>query len=158
MLNYFSFKNPDERLIMEPKQQLDLEMTLVDRMRGKMQLLQPQNEREELVERTLIKVLNEGLFPKIKNNFRDGTSRKIFVKEFLSYGVITDLLCDIKVEDIIINNLKPIYVHDSDRGFVPTNKRFSSQYEIDVFIQKLLLFAGRDKLSKIINFELPHLE
>ncbi len=141
-----------------PDSNLDLDIALIEKMQGKMRLLQPQAEREDLVERTLVEILNAGSFPKLKEKYRHSAERKIFVKDFLSYGVITDLLCDITVEDIIINNLNPIYVHSSDRGFVSTHKRFSSQKEVDVFIDKILLFGGKQGLQKIVNLELPNLE
>jgi len=59
---------------------------------------------------------------------------------------------------IIINNLKPIYIHHSQKGFIATNKQFKTQKEVDLFIQKLLLFSGRTSLRKIMNLELPNLE
>lgn len=137
---------------------MQLEHLLIKNMKGKMRLLQPQNEREALVERTLVEVLNDGNFPELKEKYRDASKRKIFVKDFLSYGVITDLLLDIDVEDIVINNLNPIYIHSSERGFISTNKRFTTQKEIDLFIEKILLFGGRTSLAKVANLELPNLE
>ena len=52
--------------------------------------------------------------------------------------------CDSDVEDIIINSLKIIYIHHAQLGFIPTTKSFSSHREVDLFVRKLLLFAGRD--------------
>ncbi|MCK5180325.1 MAG: CpaF family protein, partial [Candidatus Omnitrophica bacterium] len=81
-----------------------------------------------------------------------------FISNFLSYGIITEVLCDGHVEDIIINNLKPIYIHHSEKGFIATEKNFSNQKEVVLFIKKLLLFSGKTAERKIINVELPNLE
>ena len=138
--------------------QLEFEEEVLANVAGKLTLLQPQEEREDIIEKIVVKVLNGNNFPHLKETYRNIGNRRIFIKEFLSYGIITELLCDIKVEDIIINNLKPIYIHSSDKGFVSTNKKFQSQKEIDFFIQKLLIFTGRKKMGKIVNLELPNLE
>jgi archaeal flagellar protein FlaI len=143
---------------MDKSRILDLEFRLVELMNGKMNLLQPQNEREALVESALSEILRNEEFPDLKKQLESPEDRMKFTKDFLSYGIITDLLCDFTVEDLIINNLKPIYIHHSQKGFISTGKRFSSQKEIDLFIKKLLLFSGRKKSGKIINLELPNLE
>ena len=80
-----------------------------------------------------------------------------FIKKFLSYGIIEDLLYSADVEDIIINALKPIYVHHAQKGFMVTDKSFHGQKELNNFIQKLLVFAGRKSYHKIANLELANL-
>lgn len=67
------------------------------------------------------------------------------------------MLSDINVEDIIINGLKPIYIHHAQEGFISTGRQFNTRKELDHFIQKLLVFAGRRDFDKIINLELPNL-
>jgi len=135
-----------------------LEHQIVNMLRGQINLLQPQDEKENLVSKSLDKILANNEFPELKEILNRTEERIAFIKDFLSYGILTDLLCDGFVEDIVVNNLKPIYIHHGQKGFVSTGKRFSSQKEMDLFIQKLLLFAGRDRLTKIVNLELPNLE
>ncbi|HBR13979.1 MAG TPA: hypothetical protein DD723_00335 [Candidatus Omnitrophica bacterium] len=137
---------------------MELEFRLVELMLGKMILLQPQKEREDLVAYTLSKVLSNGEFSSLKPYLDDAEGRIKFIKEFLSYGLLTDLLCDLNVEDVIINNLKPIYIHHSQKGFISTGKKFTSSPELELFIKKLLLFSGRTKTSRLTNLELPNLE
>lgn len=143
---------------MESENILNLEVRIVELVKGKMNLLQPQLEREELVNDALLKILAKDEFPILKKRIEDVNERKIFIKNFLSYGILTDLLCDVDVEDLIVNNLKPIYIHHSQKGFIPTNSRFGSQKEIDLFISKLLVFSGKESQEKIIDLELPNLE
>lgn len=135
-----------------------LEHRIVDMLRGQINLLQPQDEKEYLVSKSMDKILENNEFPELKEILTKTEERIAFIKDFLSYGILTDLLCDGFVEDIVVNNLKPIYIHHGQKGFVSTGKRFGSQKEMDLFLQKLLLFAGRDKLAKIVNLELPNLE
>ncbi len=142
----------DENLI------LKLENRIVDLLLGKMNLLLSQNEREVIIEEALLEIFVKGEFPEIKDFIEKRENRIKFIKTFLSYGIVTNLLCDIDVEDIIINNLKPIYMHHSLKGFVSTEVRFTSQKQINLFIKKLLLFSGRGKMGKIANLELPNLE
>jgi len=138
--------------------QFELEFYLIDFLKGKMNLLQPPDEREEMVKDALKQVLDQGKFDDLKAEFENEEKKFQFITSFLSYGIITEILCDANVEDIIINNLKPVYIHHSHHGFVSTGKHFSSQKEINLFIQKLLLFSGKAAAGKIVNLELPNLE
>lgn len=135
-----------------------LEHRIVEMLRGQINLLQPQDEKEHLVKTALNKIFQNNEFPELKEVLSRSEEQIAFVKDFLSYGILTDLLCDGFVEDIVVNNLKPIYIHHGQKGFVSTGKQFSSQKEMDLFLQKLLLFAGKERLTKIVNLELPNLE
>ncbi|MBF0385033.1 MAG: CpaF family protein, partial [Candidatus Omnitrophica bacterium] len=137
---------------------LRLENRVLDNLTGKMNLLLPQSERETMVREALLELFLKGEFPELKQHFDIKENSIAFIKSFLSYGIVTPILCDIDVEDIIINNLKPIYMHHGQKGFVATDVRFTSQKEISLFIRKLLLFSGREKMGKIANLELPNLE
>jgi len=137
---------------------IELEFHLVDLLKGKMNLLQPPDEREELVKDTLQQVLDGNEFPELKGDLENEEQRIQFVTNFLSYGIITEVLCDANVEDIVINNLKPIYIHHSQDGFISTGKCFANQKDMTLFIQKLLVFSGKAAAGKIINLELPNLE
>ncbi len=137
---------------------IELEFRLVEQLIGKMTLLQTQAEREELVVEALTEIFSKDGFPQIKEILADPKNKVKFIKTFLSYGIATDLLCDFNVEDLVINNLKPMYIHHSQRGFVATDVQFANHKELDLFIKKLMLFAGKTKLGKIMNLELPNLE
>ena len=143
---------------MNPEQRVQLEFRLIDFLKGKMNLLQPPHEREVMVHGALNKILEKGEFIELAPELEDEYSRIEFVTNFLSYGIITEVLCDASVEDIVINNLKPIYIHHSEKGFISTEKKFSNQKEVILFNKKLLLFSGKAAGGKIINLELPNLE
>ncbi|MFA5060658.1 MAG: ATPase, T2SS/T4P/T4SS family [Candidatus Omnitrophota bacterium] len=146
---------------MNKNENLELESLVVDKLWGKFTLLQSQSEKEETITSVLSEAGGENHKAKLQDELRKvaGAQEKTqFIEKFLSYGVIEDLLCDSEIEDIIINSLKPIYVHHSQKGLVETGKRFHTQKEIDLFIKKLLLFSGRMEIKKIMNLELPNLE
>lgn len=140
------------------KKYIDLEFRLVELLTGKMNLLLNQEERQTLVAEQLSRLFSEGEFSEFEDELTDETSRINFINDFLSLGVVSELLLDIHVEDIIINNLKPIYMHHAIKGFIPTGKRFHTNKEMELFLKKLLIFCGKDKLSKLMNLELPNLE
>ncbi|MCB9721492.1 MAG: CpaF family protein [Candidatus Omnitrophica bacterium] len=137
---------------------IELEYRLVEKLQGQINLLQPAEEKEALVEKELQGILDANEFPNMKERLQRAEERIAFIKDFLSYGILTDMLCDGFVEDIVINNLKPIYIHHGQKGFVSTGKKFGSQKEIDLFIRKLLMFCNKKHLTKIVNIELPNLE
>lgn len=137
---------------------MELEFRLAEQITGRMTLLQQQYEREELVEMGLSEIFSKGEFPEAKNELEDIEKKVAFIKNFLAYGIVTELLCDFDVEDIIINNLKEIYIHHGQQGLIPTGKRFASSKELQLFIKKLLLFSGRRQGKRIMNLELPNLE
>lgn len=138
---------------------IDFELELIEKLSGKLTLLQPEDEKTLVVTQAVDVLLahhfDQDEWLKILNSEEQ---KLLFVKNFLSYGIIEDLLCDSDVEDIIINSLKTIYIHHAQLGFIPTEKCFSSHRELDLFVRKLLLFAGRDDhIKKIMNLELPNL-
>ena len=142
---------------MTPSKIFELEYLLIPALKGKLELLQPQEEREAIVLGILedfLKHDHRGLFT---SEFPTQNHKQYFAVNFFSYGVIEEMLSDINVEDIIINGLKPIYIHHAQDGFVSTYKKFSSRKELDHFINKLLVFAGRKDFDKIVNLELPNL-
>ena len=143
---------------MEKSQYIDLEYRLVDALSGQMNLLQTTQDREELVYKHLKKIFSQKEFPVLEKELAEEEARIQFVADFLSYGIITEILCDNHVEDIVINNLKPIYIHHSQQGFIPTDKHFSNQNEINLFIKKLIVFTGKLESGRIMNLELPNLE
>jgi len=135
---------------------LELEKLVLTRLVGRMSLMLADFERENLVKLALQEVLtDEG--KALADTVASGDVRNNFIKKFISYGIIEDLLYNPDVEDIIINALKPIYIHHAHKGFIPTDKSFHNQKEFNNFIQKLLVFAGRKNYHKIANLELANL-
>ena len=119
---------------MDREKYIKLEFRIIEGLQGRMNLLQPQKEREENVREVLAAVLAGGEFTELKQALENPETHTRFVRDFLSYGIVTDLLCDFCVEDLIINNLKPIYIHHSQKGFISTGKRFASREELDAVV------------------------
>ncbi len=141
---------------MNKNDQIELETLLLEKLAGKMSLMLSDEDRQRLTKQELDEVLkSDGIL--FANALSDGEQRHHFIKKFLSYGIIEDLLYDPEIEDIIINALKPIYIHHSQKGFIAANKSFQNQKELDNFVQKLLVFAGRKSFHKIANLELANL-
>ncbi len=146
---------------MEDLEKIELEETLIEKLQGKLTLLQPEAEREATVLAALDQVLREdppGKRFREMPDFSSPEKRDQAVKHFLSYGIIDDLLCDSEVEDVIINSLKTIYIHHAQKGLISTGKKFQTHKELDLFVKKLLLLSGRSgRVKKILNLELPNL-
>jgi flagellar protein FlaI len=137
---------------------VDLQFALIKELKGKLNLLQPQDEREYFVKESLKALVAQPEFTDFKYLLSVKEEGTEFVKKFLSYGIITEILFDLYVEDIIINHLNPVYIHHARKGFISTGKRFDTTRDLDLFIDKLLLFSGRHKREKLMNLELPNLE
>ncbi|MFA5087632.1 MAG: ATPase, T2SS/T4P/T4SS family [Candidatus Omnitrophota bacterium] len=146
---------------MDKSKQIDLESLLVDKLYGKLALLQPQDEKVVLVDQALTELLRNdqtGLFKAAKEELSLPEAKQQFIVNFLSYGIVKELLCEFDVEDIVINCLKPIYIHHAQKGFISTEYKFGGIKELNLFIKKLVLFSGRRNITKIMNLELPNLE
>ena len=78
---------------------MDLEFKLVELLLGKINLLQPQDEREILVLEALKTLLEKPEFHQYKSQLQTDDQQILFVKSFLSYGIVTDLLCDFRSEE-----------------------------------------------------------
>jgi flagellar protein FlaI len=141
---------------MDKDQYLEMEMLLLQRLTGRMSLMLAASEREGLVKTALGELLNDECRA-FADIFSDDEFKNNFIKEFLSYGIIEDLLYSADVEDIIINALKPVYIHHAHKGFIPTDKCFQHQKELNNFVKKILVFAGRKTYHKIANLELANL-
>lgn len=146
---------------MEYRKQIQLEYKLVERLSGKIRLLQEFEERLATVDAELTALLQEDDGQHFKHEMEELCNedvKKNFVREFLSYGAIHPLMSDFEVEDIIINAIKPIYIHHSQKGLVSSGICFQSREELDLFVRKLVLFSGRKTIDNIMNIELPNLE
>ena len=146
---------------MDKTKSIRLQMALVERLYGKLRVLQTQGERLSTVEQELQNLLQEdhsGQFRPEKEELSDGQKKVDFFKEFLSYDVIEPFMGDFDVEDIIINSLNPVYIHHSQKGLVSAERQFDTHEQLQLFIKKLVLFSGRKAIDKIMNIELPNLE
>lgn len=137
--------------------QYEIEDILLDRLKGKLQLLQPQAEKEELTLALLDSVIANDKARRFGNEFTGAEDKIAFIRNFLAYGIIEDLLCDSAVEDIVIHGIQPIYIHHADQGFVSTGKNFETPRDLELFIKKLLIFGARDSMNRVIDLELANL-
>jgi len=132
---------------------LALTDALLDRLRGKLSLIQPAHERRQLALAAL-----EGLYsPRHGDHLpamATDQAREAFLGAFFSYDLVEDFLSDPSVEDIMISATEPIFVHRTGVGLVKTQQRFSSTPALLVFIKKLIVFGGRSELDPINDVEL----
>lgn len=145
------------------KHRVDVEARILEKMLGRITLLQNDVERKEIAEGIIAEIYGHTkrdafMQSQTLTELADEDERERFITDFFKYGVIDDLLRDPDVEDIVINSLNAIYVHHTYRGLVRTEKSFSSPKELDVFIKKLIAFSGRDSLKKINNLELANIQ
>lgn len=144
------------------KFRLEIESTILERLLGKISVLQSQQEKEHVVlsviSETYGKTASETFLQnKVVSELNTDEGRKQFLQDFFSFGIIDELLYDVNTEDIIINALNPIYIHHTYRGLVKTDKKFNNQRELDVFMKKLIVFAGRKHIRQVNNLELPNI-
>ncbi len=139
------------------RERIAIENEILERLAGKIFLLQDIAHKREIIFQTFLEVYNstsgQGMVSKLHN-----LDLETLFNEFLSYGVIDKLLADPDVEDIMINHLSPIYVHKTKSGLVKTENKFSTREELDLFIKKLVIFSGRKTIHKINNVELVEIK
>lgn len=140
---------------------LNLESLILEKLWGQLTLLQTYDEKLTAIHSVLDDAADDHHKEKLREELTKIASvdeKAGFIKSFLSYGVIDDLLKVPEVEDIVINSLNPIYIHHSQKGLIETDRRFQTQKELDLFVRKLILFSGRSEVKKIMNLELPNLQ
>ena len=142
---------------------VDIESKILDKILGKINLLQNESEKKEIVSSIISEIY--GATPhetfmqsQSLSELSDEQEREQFLNDFFKYGIIEDLLRDPDTEDVVINSLNPIFIHHTYRGLIKTDKQFSSQRELDVFIKKLVAFSGRTSLKKLNNLELANIQ
>jgi flagellar protein FlaI len=139
------------------KEKFEIENEILDRLAGKIFLLQDQASKRDVMFQVFLDVYNSPKYQKFIRKSR-GLELESFFNEFLSYGIIEEFLSDPEVEDIMVNYLLPIHVHKTGTGMISTEKRFTSKDEIDLFIKKLIVFSGRKEVNKINNVELANVK
>jgi archaeal flagellar protein FlaI len=142
---------------MDPER-IAIENEILDKLSGRIFLLQDFTHKREIIFQVFLEIYNSShqLQKFIKKS--KGLEMEAFFKEFLSYGIIEDFLKDPDTEDIMINNLAPIYVRKTKTGMAQTDKKFSSREELDLFVKKLIIFSGRKTTRKINNVELADIK
>jgi flagellar protein FlaI len=138
------------------KERIEIENEILDKLGGKIFLLQDITQKRNIIFQAFLEVYNS---PRCQNYIKKFKELELeaFFNDFLSYGIIKDFLNDPDVEDIMINYLSPIFIHKTKQGLVKTDKMFSSREELDVFIKKLIIFSGRKTVKKINNVELAEI-
>lgn len=139
------------------RERIEIENEILDSLAGKIFLLQDITCKRDIIFKAFLELYNSSKGQKIIGKTKDLDVEKFF-NEFLTYGVIEEFLADPAVEDIMINYLKPIYVHKTKIGLVKTDKQFTSREELDLFVKKLIIFSGRKTMHKINNVELSEIK
>jgi flagellar protein FlaI len=145
------------------KRKVDVEARILDKIVGKINLMQSDHEKKDIVSAIITELYGasrEDTFMQSQTltELMSEEEREKFLGHFFSYGIIEDLLKDPDVEDIVINSLNHIYIHHTYQGLVKTDKKFTSQRELEVFMKKLVAFSGRTSLRKLNNLELANIQ
>jgi len=80
------------------------------------------------------------------------------VKKIFGFGVLTPLLEDDELEEIMVNGAKkPIFVFDRTIGLCKTNVQFNSEREIRALIKRIGNFVGKEitEKSPLLDARLP---
>ena len=144
------------------KHKLDIQAKILEKLFGKINMLQTQEEKESavlnVISNTYGNTPKDAFFQsKTVSDLNTDGGRRTFLNEFFSFGIVEDILKDPNTEDIIINALNPIYIHHTYRGLVKSDKKFKTQRELDIFVKKLIVFSGRKAVKQINNLELPNM-
>jgi len=140
------------------RERIDIENEILDKLSGKVYLLQDLTHKREVISQAFLEVYNSPRCQRFVKSSKGGLELEKFFNEFMSYGIIEEFLANPEVEDIMINYLSPIYIHRTKVGMVKTNKKFSSREELDLFIKKLIIFSGRKEIHKVNNVELAEIK
>ncbi len=114
---------------------LELGEILIDSLEHKFNFNMRNEERWDLVEKTMERILRDTGNTRFKQIYEDRPRRKEFIERFLSYDEVEEFINNPEVEDIDINSTGPIFVHMTNRGFVKTNRSFYSVRYLDFFHQ-----------------------
>lgn len=143
--------------------QTEIEAKILDKIIGRLNFLQGEHEKRDIVDGIITELY--GTTPRdtfmqsqALSGLTNEQEREKFIDDFFRYGIIEELLLDTYTEDVIINALNPIYVHHTLRGLIKTEKRFTTQRELDIFVKKLIVFSGRTCLRKLNNVELANVQ
>lgn len=139
-------------------ERIEIENEILDKLIGKIFLLQDIAHRNEVIFQAFLEIYNNSNRCQRFIKKSKGLELDTFFEEFFSYGIIEIFLSDPAVEEIMINNLSPIYIRKTKLGMIKTAERFSSREELNLFIKKLIIFSGRKTINKINNVELTEIK
>jgi len=139
------------------RERIEIENEILDKLTGKIFLLQDLATKHEVIFQAFLEVYNSPRCQKFVRKSK-GLELEGFFKEFMSYGLIEEFLEDPSVEDIMINYLSSIFVHRAGEGMIKTERRFETRYELDLLIKKLIVFSGRKVIKSINNVELAEIK
>jgi len=139
------------------KERIEIENEILDKLGGKIFLLQDQTQKREVIFQAFLEVYQSPRCQRFIKKSK-GLEMETFFKEFLSYGIVEEFINDPEVEDIMVNYLSPIYVHKAKLGLVKTEKKFLTRDDLELFIKKVIIFSGRKTIKKINNVELAEIK
>ncbi|MDD5565592.1 MAG: ATPase, T2SS/T4P/T4SS family [Candidatus Omnitrophica bacterium] len=139
------------------KERIEIENEILDKLGGKIFLLQDQTQKREVIFQAFLEVYQSPRCQRFIKKSK-GLELETFFKEFLSYGIVEEFINDPEVEDIMVNYLSPIYVHKAKLGLVKTEKKFLTRDDLELFIKKVIIFSGRKTIKKINNVELAEIK
>jgi flagellar protein FlaI len=139
------------------RERIEIENEILDKVKGRISLMEGFESKRDTMFKIFLEVYSSARCKKFLQKNK-GLELEGFFNEFLSYGLIEEFLSDPEVEDIMINYLQPIYVHRTKQGLVKTDKKFQTKEELDLFIKKLVVFSGRQRIKKINNIELSDIK
>lgn len=126
---------------------------LLDRLGGKLRVVQPVEEREGLAKLALDRIFHEDT-EKDLPRFQSQEQYESFLKAFFSYDILEEFLEDSLVEDIMINDTRDIFVHRTGEGLVRTGRRYESATALNLLVRKIFIFGGRRSTRPIADLEL----
>jgi len=121
------------------------EERLLEKLVGRLSFVQTREEQERIVGDAVREV-----YGRVGEEKRDA-----IIRDVLGYGEIDDLMKREEIEDIMINGLKPIFIFSTKDGMVKTDRRFRTLGQLNLFVKRLLVLSGKEKLDYINNFHLP---
>jgi len=124
-----------------------LQSRLLPHLRGKFHLYQSNEERLAIIDEILV---NQPGFGEMTQ-----AARELLAKDLVSLAPVDEYAEDPSVEDIMINGTAPIYVYHEQLGMVQSRRRFNTLEELEFFVEKLLVLAGKEEPRGILDLQLP---
>ncbi|MBZ0252093.1 MAG: Flp pilus assembly complex ATPase component TadA [Candidatus Methylomirabilis sp.] len=126
---------------------LEVQTRLLPHLVGKLHLYQDWEEQR----RTIVEALERepefaGMTP---------AERQLAAAEFLALDVIEPFVRDPRTEDVMINATKSIFIYNAEHGMMRTEKRFASHAELEFFVRKLVVLAGKSEVRPSLDLHLP---
>jgi archaeal flagellar protein FlaI len=123
-----------------------LQRRLLPHLRGKLHLYQSDEERQEVIDRVLV---NEPVFGDMSD-----AARQLLARDFLALDPVQEYVEDPQVEDIMINGTSPVYVYHEQLGMVQSKRRFETVEELEFFVEKMLVLAGKNEQKVMLDLQL----